>query len=515
MIATKLVTMREALASPDYFGAYLPGESWAKWRVLLIAIMGEPLDDAELVVFRELTGREASPLAPVREFWAAIGRRGGKTRAIAVLAVFLACCCDHRAVLAPGERGVLPLLAASTVQAAQAFNFISGLIATVPRFTKLLRNETADTIELHTGVDIRVRPASWRTIRGITAIGAIGDEIAFWRDETSANPDVDIVDALRPGLATTSGPFIGISSPYARKGLLWSVYKQHYGPDGEPDILVAQAGSQTLNPSLSSAIVERAYRDDPVKAASEYGGAFRGDLEVFIGREKVDACTDPGVTERGYISKYSYSAFCDPSGGALDSMTLAIGHSEGEKAVLDLVREKRAPFNPEVVVEEFAKTLKSYNICFVKGDRYAGEWPRQAFSRRGIEYRVADYPKSQIYAEFLPPVNAGNVVLLDNERLATQLVSLERRTSRSGRDSIDHATGAHDDLANAVAGVLIAPRRKPPVAQVGTFRVARGGNHYSSPIENAAAPDWYKRGDKYPPGDPRWNMDLHETTRFR
>ena len=33
-----------------------------------------------------------------------------------------------------------------------------------------------------------------------------------------------------------------------------------------------------------------------------------------------------------------------------------------------------------------------------------------------------------------------------------QLCGLERRTARGGRDSIDHAPGGHDDLANAVAG---------------------------------------------------------------
>ena len=43
--------------------------------------------------------------------------------------------------------------------------------------------------------------------------------------------------------------------------------------------------------------------------------------------------------------------------------------------------------------------------------------------------------------------------MLDDARLLTQLVGLERRTARGGRDSIDHAPGGHDDLANAVAGV--------------------------------------------------------------
>ena len=64
-------------------------------------------------------------MEPVEEFWGVIGRRGGKTRAMAVLAAFVAACVDHRHVLAPGERGVLPILAVSTAQAATAFNFVS------------------------------------------------------------------------------------------------------------------------------------------------------------------------------------------------------------------------------------------------------------------------------------------------------------------------------------------------------------------------------------------------------
>jgi hypothetical protein len=62
--------------------------------------------------------------------------------------------------------------------------------------------------------------------------------------------------------------------------------------------------------------------------------------------------------------------------------------------------------------------------------------------------------------------------LLDNRRLATQLLGLERRTARGGRDSIDHASGAHDDLANAAAGVLVYPtsaRHQPVYAYAATF----------------------------------------------
>jgi hypothetical protein len=52
-------------------------------------------------------------------------------------------------------------------------------------------------------------------------------------------------------------------------------------------------------------------------------------------------------------------------------------------------------------------------------------------------------------------LNSRRVELLDHPKLVAQLVGLERRTARSGRDSIDHAPGAHDDVANAAAGALL------------------------------------------------------------
>ncbi len=57
--------------------------------------------------------------------------------------------------------------------------------------------------------------------------------------------------------------------------------------------------------------------------------------------------------------------------------------------------------------------------------------------------------------EVLPSLNSGKVELLDNARLLSQLRGLERRTSRSGRDTIDHSPGGHDDVANAAAGALM------------------------------------------------------------
>jgi hypothetical protein len=446
--------MREALSSPDYFGTLLGAESWKPWRVLLIAMLGEELTDDERAIFKTLTGREREPLEPVEEFWAVIGRRGGKTRAMAVLGAYLAACVDHRSVLAPGERGVLPILAASTLQAQQSFNFARGCFLASPALRGLVERETGDTLCLSTGVDIEVRPASYRTIRGITAVAAIGDEIAFWRSDDSANPDKEILKALRPSLATTGGLLACISSPHAKRGELYATFKRHFGSGGHPSILVAKAPSLTMNSSLAQKVVDRAFEEDPEAASAEYGAEFRGDLEIFVSRETIEAAVSRGVLVRPPLAGITFYGFCDPSGGSADSMTMSVAHREGDRVILDCIGERKAPFSPASVVTEFSETFRAYRISKIVGDRYAGEWPREAFRKEGIGYEPAELNRSELYLAFLPLLNSGRLDLLDSPRLVAQFVGLERRTARSGKDSVDHAPGAHDDVANAVAGVI-------------------------------------------------------------
>ena len=209
---------------------------------MLIAICGETLTDDERVVFESLTGRPREPARRIDEAWAVCGRRSGKTRAAAVLAAYIAALCDHSDVLAPGERATLPILSASLWQAGKALQYLDGVFSTVPALNALVIAKTADTISLSNGVDVECRPASFRTIRGVTAVGVIADELAFWRsDETSRNPDREILDAVRPALATTGGPLIVISSPYAQRGELWTTFRRDYGPAGDPLILEPSA----------------------------------------------------------------------------------------------------------------------------------------------------------------------------------------------------------------------------------------------------------------------------------
>ena len=123
-------------------------------------------------------------------------------------------------------------------------------------------------------------------------------------------------------------------------------------------------------------------------------------------------------------------------------MTLSIAHMEREIVMLDVVREVRPPFSPESVVASFAATLKPYRITTIRGDRYAGEWPREQFRKLDIGYDPSERNRSEICGELLPLINSRRVDLLDDKRTIAQLVQLERRTSRIGRGAISYPRGA-------------------------------------------------------------------------
>ena len=167
------------------------------------------------------------------------GRRSGKSRIAAAIAAYLAALAPTDRLVAGEIRTVL-IIAVDRAQAQTVFNYIRALFD-VPSLRALVVAEAAESIDLAHGVRIQVGTSSFRSVRGVTLLGAVLDEVAFLRDEGSALPDVELYRALKPALVTTNGMIIGISSPWAQRGLLYTKWKKHYGQEG--DVLVWQADS--------------------------------------------------------------------------------------------------------------------------------------------------------------------------------------------------------------------------------------------------------------------------------
>jgi hypothetical protein len=492
---TPIVPAPEALG---LMARLLSGPTWDRWLLVLRCILGQTaaLSAADRRLIADCTGSRPLPFAPVREAWLTCGRRSGKSSFAALLAVAAACFTSYRP--SRGERPTVLVIAADRTQAGIVFDYIVGMLESSPSLEQMIVRKTADTVDLSNRVRIQTAACSFRSTRGFTCLLCIADEIAFWRtDDGSRNPDAEVLTAVRPSLATTNGLLVALSSPYSRRGTLYQAHEKHFGKAGP--VLVWKAPSLVMNPSLDVSRIEDARAEDPAAAASEWDAEFRADISAFIDPEALAGCVEAGIRERPPAPGVQYYAFCDPSGGSQDSMTVAIAHADGDRAVLDCTREIVPPFDPKATVAELAAVLRSYRISRVAGDAYSGAWVRSAFDSHGIRYDVSDKVKSAIYLETLPLINSRRVSLLDDRKLLSQFAGLERRCGRSGRDSVDHGPSGHDDVCNAAAGALIA-------CKVGLGRVALP-SEFTLCLKAAAVPSFslsscYLAHGNYIPSDP-------------
>lgn len=451
-----LVSLRAAFDDPALLAPVIGGDSREPMRALLLASHGEELTDSEREHFRRLTGREREPLARVEELHVLAGRRAGKSSGCASLAVYAASLCDHSDCLSPGERGVVLLVAENQRQAKILLRYIEGAFDASPALRKLIVNRTATSLSLDNRIDIEVRACDFRGVRGLTLVGAICDEICHWRSDDSANPDTEVVDAIRPGLITTRGQLVTIGSPYAKRGFAYQTFARDYGADGDARILVARGGTREFNSTVDQAFIDRAVERDPLSAASEWLGQFRNDVAGWLSADVIEAAVDRDVAVRPPGNgRFRYVAGVDPSGGARDSFTCAVAHAEDGAAVLDTLIEIRPPFNPTSATAQIAGVLKSYGLSSAVGDKYAAQWVVDAFAKVGIRYQHSERDRSRIYLDAMPLFTSGRARLLDNARLITQFSQLERRTSNMGRDVIDHGRGGHDDLCNAASLAMV------------------------------------------------------------
>jgi hypothetical protein len=446
---------------PMLFGAALGDiDSWSMWLAVLRASQGQPLNEHDSKLFALVSGNRAAPQHRVSELWAVAGRRSGKSRVAAAVADHVALLQKHS--LAPGEVGYVLVPSPTQAQAKVVFQYCLGFIEQSPVLCKEIASTTAHEIRLKNGIIIATHPNSFRSIRGRTLLCCIFDESSFWRDETSALPDVECHRAVLPALATCKGQLVGISSPYRKIGMLYQRHHDYFGTD-DPDVLVVQGDSLTFNPTLDEKIIIKATADDPEGSIAEWQGQFRLDIAAFLSDTDIDACVDrdrpPELPPRAGIK---YFGFADPSGGRHDAFTLCIGSRVGDHTRIDCLRGRHPPFDPRHVVSEYAALLKEYGIREVVGDNYAAAWVEMEFKAAGIRYLRSELPKGRLYVEGLPAFTRRTISLPDHPRLLRELRLLERRAHAGGKDTVDHGQVGSDDYANAVFGFVNIVQKKRP-----------------------------------------------------
>jgi hypothetical protein len=241
----------QACEDEDIFAPWFKDrETWAAWFAFLKVMFGLQIDDAELATFQKCTARSAPAPGGYLEATLVIGRRGGKSLVLALIAAFLAAFYDWSPYLTGGERGTIMVVAADRKQARAIFRYLKEMLS-IPLLAGMIERETADSVDLSNNITVEIMAANFKTIRSYTLVAGLADELAFWpTDEGLANPDSEIIGAIRPAMATIpKAMLLKASSPYAKRGELWEDHKRYFGQD-TAKTLVWQAETRAMNPTV-------------------------------------------------------------------------------------------------------------------------------------------------------------------------------------------------------------------------------------------------------------------------
>jgi len=236
------------------FGPFFRDSSWDTWKIFLKGLFCLPMTESELKIFSEFTGRSALPQL-VTEAWIICGRKSGKSRISALIAVNLSCFRDYSGVLSAGEVGTVQVIAVDRRQARVIMRYIIGFLESVPMLAYKILKQTTESIELDNRIIIEIFTASSKSTRGYTVVACIADEIAFWKSDFSADPAREIIASILPSMATVPGALlIALSSPWTRHGLLYDRYKKYYGKS-DSSRLIWQSETRKMSPKISEQII--------------------------------------------------------------------------------------------------------------------------------------------------------------------------------------------------------------------------------------------------------------------
>lgn len=450
-------------AAHKYLG--LAGESWQRWVALVAVLLCQSTPEQQALVAPLI--QRSAPLKPPREAWWAIGRRGGKDYVAARLAVFLAL--FRQWTLAPGEVGVVLVMAVDKAQAKVAFRYVLGALEAHPMLWAEVANVTADVIVFRNGIELQVTASDHASVRGRTVLAAILDEFAFYPYEQAT----ELLRALRPAQATQPNSLlIVISSAYAARGPFHETRRASFGKE-DPHILFAVASTQDMNPTIDPEFIAAEMARDPVAAAAEFFSIERTDCESFLDVALVDRATRTEPRDLPYFEKDPSGTYVlrvgavDVSGGRSDATAAAVAHMKDDTVVIDACRRWPSPHDPKQVAKEVAEFLESYGLSMATADQYGAGLTLSIYSEAGVTLIPAEVNRSEAYLACLPLFTSGRVEIPDDPRLRTELLGLERRTGRNGKDAVDHVPNQHDDLANAVCLAAWRAFRPDPLGNVG------------------------------------------------
>jgi hypothetical protein len=418
-------------------------------RVILKALYGLPLTEAELPIYAELTDNPKvfeDGIEKGEGVWA-VGARGGKSFLTSVIALYEATRDKWKQYLAPGETGYAVITATKQQQAQDIIGASCSRLMENSRIAHLIEDSWTTSLILKNGMCVASYPCNSTAARGLPIFLLIFDEIAHFRLE-GPKADETVNNALRPRQAQFPGAkCLKISTPAAKQGLFWDEFDEGFTVPGR---LTIQAPTRAVNPLIPQEFIDKEYKRDPDNAAREFGAEFAEQVDAFLPFNKLNEAFILGGDLLPEPS-HKYFSGIDQSGlSGRDRFALSVAHREDKEVVVDVVRSWATKDGRQIIAEARGIT-RDYSIHSVTVDRYAGGWIKQAFEGVGLEVKVRE-PLPAVYQNFKSLLMAGCIKLPDVKSLRDGLARTQAYYGRNNSLSISHerSVAGHADEADAV-----------------------------------------------------------------
>jgi hypothetical protein len=444
----------DAIRDPNILGDTLAPAQEAALR----SLYGLPLTGDQLALAQRCAGGAWRPGVEYREAAFVCGRRSGKSDKLAAnVALYEAFFRDHH--LSPGETGVVLLLAQNMRQAKVVRGYIEGKIRKSPVLQRHVLATRAQELELDNRITIAIHPSSFRAIRGLSVVSCICDEIAFWfTEDTYANPDSEVLKAVRPAMATfPHGKLLLVSSPYTMSGALWDIWQRR---DSDPDTLVWRAPTALMNPTVSPRFLAKEQARDPENYRREYEAEFTEAISSFLSSDAINACVAEGrIALAPNRDQFQYVAAIDAAYKG-DRFTICIAHYDRprDRVVIDhlggWLGSRQQPLRLGEVMPKIRALADRYGFYRVLGDQFGAEPLKDAFQRHGLTFEERTFTptsKADIYATLRSRIQDGTIELLDHKDALRELRALELENLPGGGTRIGHPRHGRDDYADAIA----------------------------------------------------------------
>lgn len=431
---------------------------------------------------RELFGDvETIPEEARNVFVAVCGARAGKSYVLSALRMLHLALTVSLDTLAPGEVASGIIVAPDLRLAQQTLRYVGGAIRSMPQLATIVKSDKSGAIVLKRpdgrAVSIECLPATrgGSAVRGRSLVGAVLDEAAFFRDESSVVNDAEIFKAVAPRIVA-GGQVVIASTPWAETGLLYELFRTNHG---SPSTAIAVHAPTTLlrDDRKTRTMVERERQRDPENAAREFDAQFMAAgsglfFDPTMLEKSIGSVTKSQI--KGYAAAIDLGFRSDSS-----AIVLAAQLVDGRIAITEsdeLRPESGKPLVPSEVMESFATFLKARaGISEIVADAHYIESAREHAGKHGLS--IADAPSGQdgkveVHLAVRELLNAGRLILPNDPRLLAQLKSIVSKPTAGGGLSISTPRRrgfGHGDLASAA--ILAAWRARDCVSAGGFWEL--------------------------------------------